>query len=115
MPMLFSEGVVTGRITLDRFVELTSANAARRFGLHPRKGVIAVGSDADLALWDPGERRTIDGARMRSRAGYSPYDGWAVQGWPRHVLRRGQVLLSEGVSRAQPGQGQWLRRPAALP
>ena len=114
-PMLFSEGVVTGRITLDRFVELTSANAARRFGLHPRKGVIAVGSDADLALWDPGERRTIDGARMRSRAGYSPYDGWAVQGWPRHVLRRGQVLLSEGVSRAQPGQGQWLRRPAALP
>jgi dihydropyrimidinase len=110
MPMLFSEGVVTGRITMDRFVELTSSNAARLFGLYPRKGAIAIGSDADLTLWDPDERRTIDGARMRSRAGYSPYDGWTVQGWPRHVIRRGQTLLSDGASLAQPGQGQWLRR-----
>ena len=68
MPMLFSEGVVTGRISLDRFVDLTSASAARLFGLYPRKGVIAVGSDADLVLWDPRERRTIDGAQMASRA-----------------------------------------------
>jgi dihydropyrimidinase len=110
MPMLFSEGVATGRITLDRFVELTSANAARRFGLYPRKGTIAVGSDADLALWDPDERRIIDGAQMQSRAGYSPYDGWDVRGWPRHVIRRGQTVLSDGVSLAQPGQGQWLGR-----
>jgi dihydropyrimidinase len=110
MPMLFSEGVVTGRITLDRFVELTSTNAARRFGLYPRKGAIAVGSDADLALWDPDERRTIDGAQMQSRADYSPYDGWTVRGWPRHVIRRGQVVLSDGASLARPGQGQWLRR-----
>jgi dihydropyrimidinase len=110
MPMLYSEGVATGRITLDRFVELTSTNAARRFGLYPRKGAIAVGSDADLALWDPDERRTIDGARMQSRADYSPYDGWTVRGWPRHVIRRGQVVLSEGASLARPGQGQWLRR-----
>ena len=64
MPMLFSEGVVTGRITMDRFVELTSTNAARLFGLYPRKGAIAIGSDADLTLWDPDERRTIDGAQM---------------------------------------------------
>jgi dihydropyrimidinase len=110
MPMLFSEGVVTGRISLDKFVELTSANAARLFGLYPRKGAIAVGSDADLALWDPQERRTIDGARMQSRAGYSVYDGWTVQGWPRFVLRRGQLVMAEGDSMAQPGQGQWLRR-----
>jgi dihydropyrimidinase len=110
MPMLYSEGVATGRITLDRFVELTSTNAARRFGLYPRKGAIAVGSDADLALWDPDERRTIDGAQMQSRADYSPYDGWTVRGWPRHVIRRGQVVLSDGASLARPGQGQWLRR-----
>src|ERR1700722_10452432 len=110
MPMLFSEGVVAGRISLDRFVELTSGNAARLFGLYPRKGAIAVGSDADLALWDPDERRTIDGAQMQSRADYSPYDGWTVRGWPRHVIRRGQVVLSDGASLAQPGQGQWLRR-----
>lgn len=110
MPMLYSEGVVTGRISLDRFVELTSANAARRFGLHPRKGTIAVGSDADLVLWDPRQRRVIDGAGMQSRAGYSPYDGWDVQGWPRFVLRRGQTVLADGTSLAQPGQGQWVHR-----
>jgi dihydropyrimidinase len=110
MPMLFSEGVLTGRISLDRFVELTSASAARLFGLYPRKGAIAVGSDADLALWDPAERRVIDGARMQSRAGYSVYDGWTVQGWPRFVIRRGQILLADGSVTAQPGQGRWVRR-----
>ncbi|HTA00197.1 MAG TPA: amidohydrolase family protein [Streptosporangiaceae bacterium] len=110
MPMLFSEGVLTGRISLDRFVELTSANAARLFGLYPRKGAIAVGSDADLALWDPAERRVIDGARMQSRAGYSVYDGWTVQGWPRYVIRRGQIVLADGSVMAQPGQGQWVHR-----
>lgn len=116
MPMLFSEGVVTGRISLDRFVELTSASAARLFGLYPRKGAIAVGSDADLALWDPQERRVIDGARMRSRAGYSVYDGWTVQGWPRFVIRRGEVVLADGSCTAQPGQGRWIRRdPAGRP
>jgi dihydropyrimidinase len=113
MPMLFSEGVVTGRITLDRFVELTSLNAARLFGLYPRKAAIASGSDADLALWDPNKRITVDGSRMQSRAGYSVYDGWTVQGWPRFVIRRGQVVLADGSSLAQPGQGQWLRRARA--
>jgi dihydropyrimidinase len=113
MPMLFSEGVITGRISLDQFVGLTSANAAQLFGLYPRKGVIAVGSDADLVLWDPQERRTVDGARMQSRAGYSVYDGWRVQGWPRFVIRRGQILLADGESTARPGQGRWLRRSVA--
>jgi dihydropyrimidinase len=115
MPMLFSEGVVTGRISLDRFVELTSGSAARLFGLHPQKGAIAIGSDADLALWDPGERRVIDGARMHSRAGYSVYDGWTVQGWPRFVIRRGQVVLAGGDCTAEPGQGRWLRRSPTGP
>jgi dihydropyrimidinase len=110
MPMLYSEGVAAGRISLDQFVALTSANAARIFGLYPRKGTIAVGSDADIALWDPGHRRTIDGARMQSLSGYSVYDGWQVQGWPRFVVRRGQVVLSDGQITARPGDGQWLRR-----
>jgi dihydropyrimidinase len=110
MPMLFSEGVLTGRISLSRFVELTSANAARLFGLYPRKGVIAAGSDADLTLWDPQQRRVIDGAAMQSRSGYSVYDGWTVRGWPRFVIRRGQVVLAGGEITARPGQGQWLRR-----
>jgi dihydropyrimidinase len=113
MPMLFSEGVVTGRITLDQFVALTSARAARLFGLSPRKGTIAVGSDADLTLWDPGEQRVINGAAMASRAGYSVYDGWTVTGWPRFVVRRGQTVLADGQCTAQPGQGQRVRRDPA--
>jgi dihydropyrimidinase len=115
MPMLFSEGVLAGRISLDRFVELTSANAARLFGLYPRKAAIAVGSDADLALWDTQQRRIIDGAHMHSRAGYSVYDGWTVQGWPRFVIRRGQIVLSDGSSTARPGQGRWVRRDPLAP
>ena len=111
MPMLYGEGVAAGRISLDQFVALTSANAARIFGLYPRKGAIAVGSDADIALWDPGCRRTIDGASMQSLAGYSVYDGWQVQGWPRFVVRRGQVLLADDQITARPGDGKWLRRP----
>jgi len=110
MPMLYSEGVVTGRITLDQFVALTAANAARIFGLYPRKGAIAVGSDADIALWDPGHRRTIDGAHMQSRSGYSVYDGWQVQGWPRFVIHRGQVAFADGQITTRPGDGQWLPR-----
>jgi dihydropyrimidinase len=110
MPMLYSEGVRPGRISLDQFVEVTSANAARIFSLYPRKGAIAVGSDADIALWDPGHRRTIDGAHMQSRSGYSVYDGWQVQGWPRSVLRRGQLVLADNQLTARPGDGQWLRR-----
>jgi dihydropyrimidinase len=110
MPMLFSEGVVSGRISVDRFVELTSGNAARLFGLYPRKGAIAVGADADLVLWDAHLRKTIDGAGMQSRSGYSVYDGWPVQGWPRSVLRRGQVVLRDGTSTARPGEGHWIRR-----
>jgi dihydropyrimidinase len=110
MPMLYSEGVLAGRISLDQFVALTSANAARIFGLYPRKGAIAVGSDADIALWDPGRRRTIDGARMQSLSGYSVYDGWQVQGWPAFVLRRGALALADGEITARPGTGEWLPR-----
>ena len=112
-PMLFSEGVIGGRISLEQFIDLTAANAARLFGLYPRKGVIAVGSDADLVLWDPDERRTIDGARMQSRADYSVYDGWQVQGWPRFVIGRGEILLADGEYTARPGRGQWIRRSLA--
>jgi dihydropyrimidinase len=64
-------------------------------------------------LWDPQERRTVDGARMQSRADYSVYDGWQVQGWPRSVIRRGQILLADGECTARPGQGEWIRRSTA--
>jgi dihydropyrimidinase len=113
MPMLFSEGVIAGRISMDRFIELTSGNAARLFGLYPRKGAMTVGADADLVLWDAQLRKTVDGASMQSRSGYSVYDGWIVQGWPRSVLRRGQVVLRDGTNTAQPGEGRWVRRDRA--
>ena len=110
MPMLFSEGVRTGRISLSRFIELTAANPARLFGLYPRKGTIAVGSDADLVVLDPQLRRTIDGRSMRSKADYSAYDGREVSGWPRFTLSRGDVVLEDGQVVAEPGRGRWLHR-----
>ncbi len=114
MPMLFSEGVRSGRLSLSRFVELTSTNAARLFGLYPRKGTIAVGSDADLVVLDPQLRRVIDGRSMQSKADYSVYDGREVYGWPRFTVSRGDVVLEDGQVNASPGRGQWLRRdPAA--
>jgi dihydropyrimidinase len=108
VPMLFSAGVRTGRISLSRFVSLTSTNPARLFGLFPRKGTIAVGSDADLVVLDPNQRRTIDGRSMRSRSGYSAYDGTEVHGWPRYTISRGDVVLEDGQVLAEPGRGQWL-------
>lgn len=112
LPMLFSEGVRTGRISLSRFVSLISTTPARLFGLFPRKGTIAVGSDADLVVLDPQRRRVIDGASMESRAGYSAYDGWEVHGWPRFTVSRGDVVLEDGEVVAPQGRGQWLRRAA---
>jgi dihydropyrimidinase len=115
LPMLFSAGVSTGRISLQRFVALTSTSPARLFGLYPRKGTIAVGSDADLLVLDPQLRRTVDGSTMRSRAGYSAYDGREVCGWPRFTISRGDVVLEDGQVLAQPGRGQWLRRGRTSP
>jgi dihydropyrimidinase len=110
LPMLYSEGVRTGRISLDRFVALTAANPARLFGLYPRKGTIAVGSDADILILDPQIKKIIDGRSMRSRAGYSAYDGHEVHGWPRFTISRGEVVLADGEVLAQPGRGQWVPR-----
>jgi dihydropyrimidinase len=110
MPMLFSEGVRTGRLSLHRFVELTSTNPAKIFGLFPQKGTLAVGSDADLVVWDPDLTRIVDGASMYSNAGYSVYDGRAVQGWPVVTISRGEIVLDHGRVTAERGRGRWVRR-----
>lgn len=110
MPMLYSEGVRPGRISLSRFVELTCTNTAKLFGLYPQKGTIAVGSDADLVVWDADNRRIIDGAAMQSMAGYSVYDGREVQGWPLHTISRGEVVLDQGEISAERGRGRLVRR-----
>jgi dihydropyrimidinase len=107
LPMLYTEGVLTGRITLERMVQITASSPAKLFGL-TGKGSIAVGFDADLAILDPRESRRIDGAKLRSRAGYSVYDGRMASGWPHSVVSRGEVVFSNGTITATPGRGRFL-------
>ena len=113
LPLLFSAGVGEGRITLEQFVALTSANPARLYGLYPRKGTIAVGSDADVALWDPQREVTISNALLHHNVDYTPYEGIRVTGWPVLTLSRGAVVQRDGTLTAQPGHGQFL--PCDLP
>lgn len=110
LPMLYSEGVRDGRITLERFVEVTAANPAKLFGLYPRKGTIAVGSDADLVLWNPHETRTIRDEDMLSGSGYSVHAGRVVTGWPTLTMRRGEVVYRDGEVLGAPGSGELARR-----
>ncbi len=110
LPMIYSEGVRPGRITLERFVEVTSTNPAKLFGLYPRKGTIAVGSDADLVVWDPEETRTIRDEDMFSGSGYSVHAGTVVTGWPTMTLRRGEIVYRDGEVLGAAASGELLRR-----
>ncbi len=110
LPMLYSDGVNEERISLERFVEVTSSNPARLFGLYPRKGTIAIGSDADLVLWDPNETRTIRNEDMFSGSGYSIHAGRSVTGWPQITIRRGEVVYRDGEVLGTAGSGDLLRR-----
>lgn len=113
LPILFSEGVAKGRISLERFVALTATNQARTYGLYPRKGTIAIGSDADLTIWDPGAERTIAHADLHDGADYTPYEGLAARGWPRTVVLRGRVMIRDGALAGRPGDGLYLARSLA--
>ncbi len=110
MPILFSEGVCTGRLSLERFVEVTSTNAAKLFGLYPNKGTVAVGSDADLVVWDPDTTRRVVGAQGQSRSGYSLYEGWEVRGCPAVTISRGEVVYADGEVIGEPGRGRLVLR-----
>jgi len=110
LPILFSEGVAKGRIDARTFVRLVASNPAKLFGLYPRKGTIVPGSDADLVLWDPRARTTITNARLQHAIDYTPYEGLEVTGWPVATVRRGAVVMRDGVVTAEPGSGQFLPR-----
>ena len=110
LPLLFSEGVGKGRIDLNRFVALTATNVAKLYGLSPQKGTIAVGSDADIAIWDPDLEQTIAHAMLHDDVGYTPYAGIKIKGWPTTVLSRGRVVVSDGALHAERGSGQFLAR-----
>jgi dihydropyrimidinase len=108
LPVFYSEGVIKKRVSLERFVALTSTNAARLFGIYPQKGTIAVGSDADLTLWDPKGKRKLKTEDNLSRAGFSLHDGWEITGLPKTTIRRGEAVFEEGKILATPGSGQVL-------
>lgn len=110
MPLLFSEGVMTGRLTLAEFVELCCTAPARLYGLLPHKGQIAVGADADIALWDPHRKTTISNALLHHNVDYTPYAGMDITGWPTHVWLRGNLVCADGVLHGRPGQGRFLKR-----
>jgi dihydropyrimidinase len=91
-------------------VELTSTNVAKLFGLYPRKGTIAPGSDADIVVWDPDKRLTISASTHHSNVNYNLFEGTEVQGAPEVVMVRGQVIVEDDELVAQPGAGQFIKR-----
>lgn len=118
MPLLFSEGVGQGRIELSEFVALTATNAAKLYGLYPRKGTIAVGSDADLVVWDADREVTISQSLLHDAMDYTPYEGRRVKGWPAMTFLRGQAVWENGAFAGAAGQGRFLKcdiSPAARP
>jgi dihydropyrimidinase len=108
--MIHHFGVNEGRITLNRMVDLLATSAAKLFGLYPRKGTIAVGSDADVVIFDPARRHTISAATHHSKADYNLYEGTTVTGAPDVVLLRGRVLVENDELVASPGVGQFVKR-----
>ena len=110
MEFMYSEGVAKNRISLTKFVELTSTNAAKIFGMYPRKGTIAVGTDADLVIFDPNKKHVISADTHHMNCDYSGYEGLEITGKTETVLLRGQIAIENGECRLQPGYGQFIRR-----
>jgi len=108
MPLTYDEGINKGRISLERLVQVLSENPARIFGLYPKKGAIAVGSDADIIVFDPKREFTINKENQHTNAGYTLYAGRSVLGWPEMTFQRGKPVLRDGEIVAEPGQGQFL-------
>ncbi len=110
MEILFSEGVLKDRISLNKFVEITSTNAAKIFGLYPQKGEIKVGSDADLVIFDPKDKHTISAKTHHSNCDYSAYEGLELTGKVKSVLLRGEVVLEKNQLSSKIGFGQFMKR-----
>jgi len=113
--MLYAEGVKKGRLSLQRFVQVTATNPAKLFGLWPSKGTLAPGSDADIVVIDPERRHRISHAERQSRSDFEPYDGYQLTGWPVTVIARGDVIVEAGQVISNPGRGQFLRRARFQP
>jgi dihydropyrimidinase len=110
LPILFSEGVSKGRITIQKFVELTATNHAKIYGLYPRKGSIGIGFDADIALWDVNRKETIRQDILHHGSDYTPWEGFEVTGWPVMTIARGEVVADNGKLVGRKGLGRILER-----
>jgi dihydropyrimidinase len=110
MPYLFSEGVGKGRIDLQTFVAITATNPAKLFGLHPKKGSIAPGMDADIGIWDPALTRVVTNSELHHAVDHTPYEGMSLTGWPVTVLVRGQPVMDAAARLVEPGFGQFQPR-----
>ncbi len=110
LPLLFDAMVSQGRLGVEKFVELTATAPAKIYNLHPRKGSIAVGADADIAIWDPAREVTLDDAMMHDRTEYTPYAGRKLRGWPVTVLSRGRMIIADGKRAVEAGTGRFLAR-----
>jgi dihydropyrimidinase len=110
LPMLWTYGVATGRITMNEFVAVTSANSAKILNIYPQKGTIAEGSDADILVLDPAKEKTITAASQQSAIDYNVFEGKQVKGLPRYVLTRGRVAVDDGTLKPQEGHGQFVAR-----
>lgn len=110
LPILFSEGVVKGRIDINRFVAVTSTNHAKMYGLYPRKGTIMVGADADIVIWDPEIQQTLKHDLLHDGSDYTPYEGIEITGWPVMTMVRGKVVVRDGTLTGIKGHGTYLSR-----
>jgi dihydropyrimidinase len=114
LTLVHNGGVRGGRIHLNRFVELCSTTPAKMFGLFPRKGTIAVGSDADLVVFDPKRKQTLGVTTLHMRVDYNPYEGTVVEGSPSHVISNGRVIVEDGRFVGKKGDGRFLKRGNSL-
>ena len=110
MPMLWTHGVATGRITMNEFVAVTSTNIAKILNIYPKKGAVLVGSDADLVVWDPEKEKTISAGSQQSAIDYNVFEGKVVKGLPRYTLTRGQVAVNDGKVETREGHGEFVAR-----
>ena len=113
MPVVYTKFVSSGRISLERFVDITSTNAAKILGMYPKKGAIAAGSDADIAIFDPGMNKTITLDDLHADSDYSIWEGFECQGYPVTTILRGNVIVDNGVLKGSSTDGQWLSRKVA--
>ncbi|GAB5432053.1 MAG: hypothetical protein EpisKO_14230 [Epibacterium sp.] len=110
MPMLWTHGVETGRLTPNEFVAVTSTNIAKILNCYPKKGAVLVGADADLVVWDPKKTKTISAESQQSAIDYNVFEGKEVKGLPRYTLTRGQVAVMDGEIKTQEGHGKFVER-----